>query len=123
MSKPRLLADENIPRTAIVTLREKGYDVVSVWELSPGISDEEVVELAIKERRIIVTFDKDFGRIARLNPNLNPNTTGVILLRIPPLNPIYVAERILSVLERIENPYGKLIIVKKGAIKTITLHQ
>ena len=40
MLKPRLLADENIPRTVIITLREKGYDVVSVWELKPGMSDE-----------------------------------------------------------------------------------
>ncbi len=117
MSKLRLLADENIPRTVIIALREKGYDVTSVWELRPGMSDEEVVELAIKESRIIITFDKDFGRIALLKPNI----TGIILLRIPPLNPLYIVERILSVLERIENPYGKLILVKKRTIKIITL--
>jgi len=58
--KPRLLADENIPRTVIVTLRGKGYDTVSVYELRPGMRDEDVVELAVKERRIIITFDKDF---------------------------------------------------------------
>lgn len=113
MSKPRLLADENIPRTVITTLREKGYDVVSVWELKPGMSDEEVVKLAIKESRIIITFDKDFGRIALLKPNI----MGVIPLRIPPLNPLYVVEKVLSALERIENPYDKLIIVRKRTIK------
>jgi len=117
LSKLRLLADENIPRTVIIALREKGYDVASVWELRPGMSDEEVVELAIKESRIIITFDKDFGRIALLKPNI----TGIILLRIPPLNPLYIVERILSVLERIENPYGKLILVRKRTIKIITL--
>jgi len=117
LSKLRLLADENIPRTVIIALREKGYDVASVWELRSGMSDEEVVELAIKESRIIITFDKDFGRIALLKPNI----TGIILLRIPPLNPLYIVERILSVLERIENPYGKLILVRKRTIKIITL--
>ncbi len=118
MSKPRLLADENIPRTVIIVLRKRGYDVVSVWELRPGMSDEEVVELAIKELRIIITFDKDFGRIALLKPGV----PGVILLRIPPLNPPYIAERMLLVLEKIENPYDKLIIVRKRTIKIITLH-
>ncbi len=68
MSRPRFLADENIPRTAIIALRGKVYDVVSVWEIRPGMSDEEVVELAVKELRIIITFDKDFGRIALLRP-------------------------------------------------------
>jgi len=68
--KPRLIADENIPRAIIIKLREKGYDIVSVYELKPGMRDEEVVELAVKEWRIIVTFDKDFGRIALSKPDI-----------------------------------------------------
>ena len=60
-SKPKLLADENIPRSVIVKLRSKGYDVLSIWESSPGISDGEVVQLAVKTGRAIITFDKDFG--------------------------------------------------------------
>jgi len=115
--KLRLLADENIPRTVIITLREREYDIASVWELRPGMSDEEVAELAIRESRIIITFDKDFGRIALLKPSV----PGIVLLRIPPLNPLYIAERILSALEIIENPYNKLIIVRKRTIKIIIL--
>ena len=80
---------------------------------------KEVVESAIKELRIIITFDKDFERIALLKPNV----TGVILLRIPPLSPLYIAERILSTLERVGSPYGKLIIVRKRTIKIVTLRQ
>ncbi len=48
--------------------------------------DEEVIELAIREPRIIITFDKDFERIALTKPNI----TRVVLLRIPPLNPQYI---------------------------------
>jgi len=47
--KSKILADENIPRTTIQSLRSLGYDVVSVWEVNPGISDEQVVQLSIKE--------------------------------------------------------------------------
>jgi len=108
--KTRLLVDENIPRTAITTLREKRYDIASVWELRPGMSDEEVVELVTKESRIIITFDKDFGRIALFKPSV----PGIILLRIPTLNPLYIVERI-------EDPYNKLIIVRKRTIKIIML--
>ena len=117
MSKPRILADENIPRTAIQILRGRGYDVVSVWEISPGMSDEQIVQLAIRERRVIITFDKDFGRIALTNPG----TPGVILLRTPPVNPEYIARRIVSALETVGNPYDKLIIVRKRSLRVIPL--
>ena len=66
LSKPKILADENIPRNIIQSLRSSGYDIVSVWEINPGISDEQVVQLSIREQRIIIIFDKDFGRIASL---------------------------------------------------------
>ncbi len=96
MSKPKILADENIPRTTIQSLRSSGYDVVSVWEVNPGLGDDQVVQLSIRNQRIIITFDKDFGRLALTNPNI----PGVILMRIPPKNPEYITHRILSALEK-----------------------
>ena len=45
---------------------ERKYGVVSVWELKPDMGDYKVVELAVKESRIIVTYDKDLGRIVLL---------------------------------------------------------
>jgi len=118
LSKPRLLADENIPRTVVTQLRRKGYDIVSAWELEPDMSDEEVIKLAIRESRIIITFDKDFERIALTKPNI----TGVILLRIQPLNPQYIANRVLAVLESVESLYGKLVVVRERTIKIVNLH-
>ncbi len=82
------------------------------------MGDEEVVELAIRESGIIVTFDKDFGRIALIKHGV----PSVILLRISPINPQYISERILSALNTIDNPYGKLIIIRKKTIKLITLY-
>jgi predicted nuclease of predicted toxin-antitoxin system len=50
--KPKLLADENIPRSTVNTLGGRGYDILSLWDLKPGMSDEEVVDLAIRESRM-----------------------------------------------------------------------
>ncbi len=116
-SKPKILADENIPRTTIQSLRSLGYDVVSVWEVNPGMNDEQVVQLSIREKRIIITFDKDFGRTALTNPNV----PGVILMRIPPANPEYITNRIISTLKSVENPYDKLIVVRRNTIRIIPL--
>ena len=59
----KFLANENFPGPSVTYLREKGFDVESISEKYSGISDEEVVEIAIRERRIILTFDSDYGEI------------------------------------------------------------
>jgi predicted nuclease of predicted toxin-antitoxin system len=117
LSKPRILADENIPKTAIQILRNSSFDVIPVWEIRPGLSDDDVVNIAVSEGRIILTFDKDFGRYALTNPNI----PGVILIRIPPKSPEYIAQRVLAVLATIEDLHNKLIIVRRKTIKIIRI--
>ena len=61
----RFLADENIPYTVVSKLRKLGYDIISVLNYRPGMTDEEAIELAIKEKRIIITSQNGelwFGR-------------------------------------------------------------
>ena len=56
-----ILADENIHYFIIKTLRESGFTVVSVSELSKGIKDEQVIQWAIRNNYLLLTEDKDFG--------------------------------------------------------------
>ncbi len=58
-----LLADENFPIPSVRELRAEGYDVYAVAESDSSITDEQVIEKAITEERIILTFDKDFGEL------------------------------------------------------------
>ncbi len=81
----KFLANENFPLLSVKYLGEKGYDIGSISELAPGIADQQVLELAAKEQRIILTFDRDYGELVyRLRdiPSL-----GVIYLRFVPNNP------------------------------------
>ena len=59
----RFLADENFPRPALEALRKAGWEVFSIAEDCPGISDEEVAALCASQLRILLTFDKDFGEL------------------------------------------------------------
>jgi predicted nuclease of predicted toxin-antitoxin system len=61
----RLLLDANFgPRTATFLSHRFGFDASSVIGRGLGhLSDEVVVALAMRERRVIVTFDLDFGEI------------------------------------------------------------
>jgi hypothetical protein len=65
----RLLLDAHISARRIATpLREEGHDVRSVAEEREldGMADEQLLELAAGETRVMITFDvKDFAVIAR----------------------------------------------------------
>lgn len=58
-----IIADENVERYWINLLRRMQYEVVSIAETSPGISDTEVVIIAKKHKGILITEDKDFGEL------------------------------------------------------------
>ena len=72
----RFLADENFPGPAIAVLSAAGHDVAWVRMTAPGATDS-AVEWAAREERILLTFDKDFGELAR-GSNL-PRACGVVL--------------------------------------------
>ena len=58
-----LVADENIDRGIIERLRRDGHLVDWIAELSPSVSDEEVLRLAVEGGAVLVTEDKDFGEL------------------------------------------------------------
>lgn len=92
----RLLANENFPRAAVDALRTGGHDVAWVRTISPGATDEQVLERARLEDRVLLTFDKDFGELV-LRRGLAASP-GVVLFRIPLTSPAEVARRVLDAL-------------------------
>jgi hypothetical protein len=52
------------PSSIILALKEDGYDIRCIRLDAPGISDIEVMRYAHKDKRIILTFDLDFGELA-----------------------------------------------------------
>ena len=59
-----LLADENIHPNVILYLHHQGHEIVTVSERENwGLSDEDVLKLANREGRVVLTHDSDFGRL------------------------------------------------------------
>ncbi|OGE27643.1 hypothetical protein A2867_01460 [Candidatus Daviesbacteria bacterium RIFCSPHIGHO2_01_FULL_40_11] len=57
----KFLADEDFPKPLVIKIISAGYSVKTVQQKAlQGSSDEIVANLALKEKRIILTFDKDF---------------------------------------------------------------
>ncbi|MBI2076304.1 MAG: DUF5615 family PIN-like protein [Candidatus Aenigmarchaeota archaeon] len=99
--KLKLLTDENIAKSVVNALRRTGYDVKDVKEEKLfGISDEEVLELANKENRVIITHDKDF---ANLINNPNQKHSGIVLVRFSDQTPENVINKLLPLLKKLRD--------------------
>lgn len=58
----KVLLDENITQKSIQVLEKYGHDVIHVLNrFNPGVSDEDVFKLALREQRALITLNgKDF---------------------------------------------------------------
>jgi predicted nuclease of predicted toxin-antitoxin system len=74
-----LLADENIHPDVISYLRQNGCDVADVVSLRlGGQADASILAKAFNDNRIVLTHDRDFGRLAIL---ARQPLKGVVFLR------------------------------------------
>lgn len=75
----KLLANENFPIGSVRILENAGFDIKYIGVDHTGIKDSEVMEIAIKEQRTILTFDRDYGELI-FKKGYKP-ADGVIYLR------------------------------------------
>jgi predicted nuclease of predicted toxin-antitoxin system len=60
----KLLADENVAPRVIEALRKEKFDILSIQEVGLSkASDEKIIKFGQKEKRIIISHDKDFGKL------------------------------------------------------------
>ena len=76
----RFKLDENLGQTAIIALETEGHDVSSVHiQKMDGAVDREVLEVCVKEGRILVTLDTDFANPLNFDPR---GSSGIAVLRL-----------------------------------------
>ena len=111
----RFLADESCDFGVVRTLRGAGHDVVAVAELSPRADDEAVADLALREDRILLTEDKDFGRLVFATTR---TAGGVILIRFPGNARRLLGPTVLkAVSQHADRLAGSFVVVSPGRIR------
>jgi predicted nuclease of predicted toxin-antitoxin system len=75
----RAVVDESTGVVVARWLGSLGHDVLSIREDHPRMSDEDILALAVRDDRIVVTNDKDFGDLVFRDRRAH---RGVILLRL-----------------------------------------
>lgn len=89
-------ANENVPLAAIEKLQDENFDIISVSADFPSIKDGAVISFALTEKRIIITFDRDYGELI-FKRELNA-PAGVIYFRIQNFQPEEPAEILINLL-------------------------
>jgi len=92
----RFLADEQIPGPSIRLLRALGYDVLAVAEVASGVPDRVVLDMARQEQRVLLTFDRDHGRLIYRERVVPP--PGVLHIRFAAEPPERPALHIVTIL-------------------------
>jgi len=107
-----ILLDQGLPRTAAKILKEKGWDVLHTGDIGLSrASDNEILEYARAEKRVIVTLDADFHAILAV---ANESEPSVVRIRQEGLKGPALADLI-------ENIWPSIIEqLKSGAIVSVT---
>ena len=113
----KLLLDENLSSAHAFLLREAGHDAVAALDAGLGGADDAAVrQLAVDEKRILVTLDADFGHILHFPPD---GTPGVIWLRPWPPSEAAIAALMDGVVHQLTEIeiQGKLVVAEPGRIR------
>lgn len=112
---PRLLANENFPQPSVAVLRERGYDVFAVSEASKGLSDRDVLALACRDGRWILTFDRDYGDL--IYRRGLPTPPAVIYLRLASYRPEDPGWVIAELLTQAGLLAGHFVVVEEHGLR------
>ena len=76
---PQFAIDVGVGKAVEKFLSQKGYDIVCIRDINPRMPDDKILEMAVQQKRVILTMDKDFGELVY---NSGLPHKGVLLLRL-----------------------------------------
>jgi predicted nuclease of predicted toxin-antitoxin system len=111
----RFLLDENVEYRLATFLQHYGHDVTAIaHDYLAALKDSEVLRISVREERILITNDRDFGELVvrRQLPHV-----GVILLRLHEERYETQQNRLLYVLTHHTQDMGRFIVVTADSIR------
>lgn len=79
MKPIKVLVDVGVGRAVENWFRQNGHDRHGIRDIDPAMEDHDVLALAVKDARLVVTMDKDFGELVHKS---GQSHAGVPLLRL-----------------------------------------
>ncbi|MFB6199418.1 MAG: DUF5615 family PIN-like protein [Candidatus Nanohaloarchaea archaeon] len=112
----KFIVDESTGKGVADFLRDKDHDTAFVGAEMKSASDSEIMDRALKEDRVIVKNDKDFGELA---VKKGKDAEGILLLRLQIETPRNKKKALENLLKNHKDKIrGNLLIAREDQIKT-----
>ncbi len=110
----RFLLDVHIAASIGRLLAAEGHDVLSAADAHAGWSDRQLLELAIREDRILVTEDRDFSDLVYRDGHNPPRA--ILYLRYGPADQPDMADRVKLVLVNTVID-GHMVVIQRTSVR------
>ena len=117
----RFLADMGIAASVVEQLRRAGYDAVHVRDRMAITSDDgEILDLATREARVVLTMDHDFGNLVVARHVAAPP---IVFFRVNDERPAAIWRRLEVILQTVAEELAKgcIVVVEDTRLRVRTL--
>ena len=105
----RWLADECVHGSLVAALRKAGHDVLYAAEDMQETEDIDLADFAMRQGRLVISEDRDFGRIVFRNEKAVP---GIVYFRLDTRDRKIRWRRLKAVIEILgERLYGHFVVI------------
>jgi predicted nuclease of predicted toxin-antitoxin system len=114
----KLLIDQNLAARVAVLLRDAGHDAVHVSERGmSSADDDQVLQLALAEERVLVSEDTDFGALLARSGAALPSF--VLIRSAERLTTEARANLLVSTLPRVESELeaGAIVVLGRSRVR------
>lgn len=114
----RLLIDNALSPRLADGLRDAGHDVVHVRDIGlHSAADEEIMDVAVKDNRVVVSEDTDFGTLLSLRDSEKPSF--ILLRHLPDRSAAGLLQILLSNIATVEADLasGAVVVIEPGRIR------
>lgn len=114
----RFLIDNSLSPLVAQGLQEAGHDVVHVRDLNmQRAADEEIMARALRERRVVVAADTDFGTLLAWGKGQGPSV--IVFRRVSQRRPDAQVRLLLANLPAIEESLekGSIVVIEDDRMR------
>ena len=112
----QFILDENMSPDIAVLLNAYGHDAIAVSRIAPRAPDPDVLAWAVRENRILATFDTDFGRLIYEQGLLAP--PAVALFRLGDMPTADIIQLVARALSAEQDWTGHFWVITQDAIRS-----